>query len=112
MRLRYAALLLLMAVLAIIVGCGKPPSEDSNNTDTSSKSSSSSGGLFSRSPTVTVPEGTSIFVRLDPAISSKNKHSRDTFSATWGPPGSVGGKDVISEGADPTRSLVHGQAPC
>jgi len=110
MRLRYAALLLLMAVLAIIVGCGKPPSEDSNNTDTSSKSSSSSGGLFSRSTTVTVPEGTSIVVRLDQAISSKTNHSGDTFTATVAQPVSVGDKVVIPEGATATGTVVEAKA--
>jgi hypothetical protein len=109
MRLRFAALVLLMAVMAVMVGCGKPPSEDSSNTD-ASKSPSSSGGLFSRSTTVTVPEGTSIVVRLDQALSSKANHAGDTFTATVAQPISIGDKVVIPEGSTATGTVVDAKA--
>src|SRR5260370_17259511 len=108
MRLRMAAFLLLMAVFAVIVGCGKSPSGVSSNGDNSTTAPSSGGGLFSHS--VTVPEGTSIVVRLDQAISSKTNHSGDTFNATVAQPVSVGDKVVIPEGATATGTVVEAKA--
>jgi hypothetical protein len=112
MRLRIAALLLLMAVLGIIVGCSKPPADSSNASDTTTTpdTAKSSGGLFSHSSSVTVPEGTSIVVRLDQAISSKTSHSGDTFTATVAQPISVGDKVVIPQGATASGTVVDAKA--
>src|SRR5215831_17696607 len=97
MRLRTTALMLLLAaLLAVLIGCeSKPPSETASNSDnasTSSSTNSSSGGLFSRSSTVTIPEGTSIVVRLDQALSSKSSTAGESFTATVAQPISVGEK--------------------
>lgn len=108
MRLRTAALLLLMAVLAVIVGCGKSPSEVSSGDNGSNAAPSSAGGLFSHS--VTVPEGTSIVVKLDQALSSKTNHSGDTFTATVAEPVSIGDKVVIPQGSSATGTVVTAQA--
>jgi len=113
MRLRIAALLLLMAVLGIIVGCSKPPADSSSSGSsdtTTTDTAKSSGGLFSRSSSVTVPEGTSIVVRLDQAISSKTNHSGDTFTATVAQPISVGDKIVIPQGATASGTVVDAKA--
>lgn len=113
MRLRIATLWLLMAVLGIIVGCSKPPA-DSSNSDASGTSTTdtakSSGGFFSHSSSVTVPEGTSIVVRLDQSISSKTNHSGDTFTATVAQPISVGDKVVIPQGATASGTVVDAKA--
>ncbi len=108
MRLRMAALLLLMAVFAVIVGCGKSPSGVSSNSDNSTTAPSSGGGLFSHS--VTVPEGTSIVVRLDQTISSKTSHSGDTFTATVAQPVSIGDKVAIPEGSTASGTVVTAKA--
>jgi len=108
MRLRMAALLLLMAVFAVIVGCGKSPSEVSSNGDSSTSTPSSGGGLFSHS--VTVPEGTTIVVRLDQTISSKTSHSGDTFTATVAQPVSIGDKVAIPEGSTASGTVVTAKA--
>ena len=114
MRLRIAALVLLMAVLGIIVGCSKPPadnsSSDSSGTTTTPDTGKSSGGLFSRPSSVTVPEGTSIVVRLDQAISSKTSRAGDTFTATVAQPISVGDKVVIPQGATASGTVVDAKA--
>src|SRR5260370_13116926 len=108
MRLRMAAFLLLMAVFAVIVGCGKSPSGVSSNGDNSTTAPSSGGGLFSHS--VTVPEGTSIVVRLDQTISSKTSHSGDTFTATVAQPVSIGDKVAIPEGSTASGTVVTAKA--
>ncbi|HTC94460.1 MAG TPA: hypothetical protein VK699_13560 [Terriglobales bacterium] len=120
MRLRIAALVLLMAVLGIIVGCSKPPADNSSSdssgttaasdTTTTSDTGKSSGGLFSRPLSVTVPEGASIVVRLDQAISSKTSHAGDTFTATVAQPISVGDKVVIPQGATASGTVVDAKA--
>ena len=110
MRLRIAALWLLMAVLGIIVGCSKPPADSSNSDTNTTDTAKSSGGLFSHSSSVTVPEGTSIVVRLDQSISSKTNHSGDTFTATVAQPISVGDKLVIPQGATASGTVVDAKA--
>jgi hypothetical protein len=109
MRLRRAALVLLVAVLAVVLGCGKSPSEVSSS-DNGSNAAPSSGGLFSHSSSVTVPEGTSIVVKLDQALSSKTNHSGDTFTATVAEPVSIGDKVVIPQGSSATGRVVTAQA--
>ena len=108
MRLRMAALLLLMAVFAVIVGCGKSPSGVASNGDSSTTAPSSGGGLFSHS--VTVPEGTSIVVRLGQTISSKTSHSGDTFTAIVAQPVSIGDKVVIPENSTASGTVVTAKA--
>ena len=115
MRLRTATLMLLLAaLLAVLIGCeSKPPSETSSagdNATASSTSSSSGGGLFSHSTTVTIPEGTSIVVRLDQALSSKTSTPGETFTATVAQPISVGEKLVIPEGSTASGTVVDAKS--
>src|SRR5215471_7990252 len=109
MRLQRAAFMLLVAVLAVIIGCGKSPSEVSSGGNSGNNAApSTGGGLFSHS--VTVPEGTAIVVKLDQSLSSKTNRSGDTFTATVAQPVSIGDKVVIPQGSSATGTVVTAQA--
>lgn len=114
MRPRTTTLMLLAVLLTVLIGCeSKPPSDTSSTgggNTASSSSNSSGGGLFSRSTTVTVPEGTSIVVRLDSALSSKTSTPGETFTATVAQPISVGEKVVIPEGSTASGTVVDAKS--
>lgn len=118
MRLRLAALFMILAAWVAMVGCSKPPSDESatttteNNSSTSDNAAGQSKGLLSRlsSTPVKVPEGTVIAVRLGERLSTKSNRSGDSFSASVAEPVSVDGKTVIPQGASALGTVVASKA--
>lgn len=111
-RLLYLTSLL---ALSLALGCAKSdtPATSTDNTAASGTADSNANGKTgggkseARKPVaevITIPAGTVVHVRLGEALSSKDSQAGQGFSATVAEPVTVGGNNVIAEGAE-----AHGQ---
>ena len=98
---------LAVAILAL-AGCNNNGTSTSSSPDSTNPSSSSPSAVDSvksaiakavEPPKVTVPEGTSLTVTIDQAVSTKTSNSGDHFDASLAEPVTVDGKEVIAKGA-------------
>src|SRR5262245_49254756 len=64
-------------------------------------------GVFESTLPVTIPEGTTISVRLDHGLATDSQHSGESFDATVSAPVNVGGQEVIPAGASAHGSIVE-----
>ncbi len=104
-------LILILVGILILASCHSNPSgtAQASNSDTSAgtspKTSSDNGP-----PTLTVPDGTPIDVRLADSISSANNRGGDTFEATLADPLVVDNWVVAPKGSRLTGRVVEARA--
>ena len=113
MQSRLAAIALICLSLAL-AGCSKKndQSADQNATNNQATTAAQTPTPKAEEPqkpkveTVTIPEGTSLTVRLGEALGSKLSQPGQSFSATLADPVQVGGKTVIPAGAAARGTVV------
>jgi hypothetical protein len=119
MRSRASLFLLALLLLLTIVACSsKPASDSAANADQNAASSSAGGGAAGASkemaktpePTLVVPEGTTLTVRLGQALGSKISNAGDPFTATLAAPVEVDGKTAIPSGATARGTVTDAKA--
>lgn len=99
--------------MSFLVACGSKSATPATSTDGSASTSTADAGTSGASaptpaaePTVTIPAGKTIVVRLGETLSSKESQEGQTFSATVAEPVSVDGKTVIKRGASARGTVV------
>lgn len=104
--------------LSFLSGCARPPAEDATRSAGSQKLP------FDRQPrasgispsqalipfATTLPEGTSVSVRLQSSLSSGTSHAGDTFSATLDEPVEIGGLTLVAKGSSATGRVLEAKA--
>lgn len=88
---------------AFLIGCGKGSSEEAPE----GASSTSVLDKIMPSPSITIPEGTVLKVRLGPKLSTKDNAVGDAFDATLVEPLVVEGKTVAPRGARVRGKVVE-----
>jgi hypothetical protein len=114
MQSRLAVIALLVCVSLALVGCSKKNDQAAdqsamNNQATTAAPAAAPKAEEPQKPrveTVTIPEGTSLTVRLGEALGSKLSQPGQSFSATLSDPVQVGGKTVIPSGAAAKGTVV------
>lgn len=103
-----------LLTLSLLGACGRPPSESSSNSESQQlpfdRQPRSTGISPSQSliPSATkLPEGTSISIRLQGALSSASSHAGDTFTATLDEPVAVDGQTLIQHGTPVTGRVLE-----
>ena len=133
-RIKISRLLLIVLVAALIVGCNKAPTtaptdETAQNpqqapftqnppqaqpgTDSGTAVANSDAIEPSKSlvPAVlSIPAGTSIYIRLQSAVSSGSSRSGDAFEAVIDQPVTVNGETLIPRGAQATGRVVEAKS--
>jgi hypothetical protein len=104
----------ILLTLSLLGACGRPPSENSSNSDSQKlpfdRQPRSTGISPSQSliPSATkLPEGTTIPIRLQTALSSASSHAGDTFSATLDEPVVVDGQTLVDRGTPVTGRVLE-----
>jgi hypothetical protein len=105
----------IMLMLSLLCACGRPPADSASDSADSQKlpfdrQPRSTGISPSQSliPSATkLPEGTSIPIRLQSALSSASSHAGDTFSATLDEPVVIDGETLIARGTPATGRVLE-----
>jgi len=110
MHSRLTALTLALCLSLTVLACSKKPDQaqtaDQTATNTPAPAAKPEEPRKPRIETVTIPEGTSLTVRLGEAVGSKISQPGQSFSASLVDPVEVGGKTVIPAGAAATGTVV------
>src|SRR5215472_14657572 len=105
MRAPLTALLSLLLALLVLVACGKKPSDFSTAKEQQDSAASTVANNHpaatskQEKPTVTLPAGTPVTVRLQTPVSSAASQAGEIFDAVLDEPLSVDGQTVASRGA-------------
>jgi hypothetical protein len=98
-------------IIAIaLAGCSKTadqPSSTVTGLTPESTAPKAEAPLFSKPDPVTIPQGTSVKIRTDSALSTKTANSGDTFTATLTAPLVVDGKEVAPSGSRVQGKVVN-----
>ncbi|OLB22164.1 MAG: hypothetical protein AUH15_07175 [Acidobacteriales bacterium 13_2_20CM_55_8] len=110
MRSRWIRLTLGLYLSLVLIACSNktPESTDTNQPGTSTTDTSKTQPAKPKveAPTVVVPSGTVLTVRLGQALGSKISTPGQTFVATLASPVTVGGNTVIPAGANASGIVV------
>src|SRR5438552_12438667 len=110
MRSRWIRLTLGLYLSLVLIACSNktPESTDTNQPGTSTTDTSKTQPAKPKleTPTVVVPSGTVLTVRLGQALGSKISTPGQTFVATLASPVTVGGNTVIPAGANASGIVV------
>ena len=109
MRSRWIRLTLGLYLSLVLIACSNktPESTDTNQPGTSTTGTSKTQPAKPKAaPTVVVPAGTVLTVRLGQAVGSKISTPGQTFAATLASPVTVGGNTVIPAGANASGTVV------
>lgn len=110
MHSRLAALTLALYLSLTVLACSKKTDQsqptDQTATNAPTPAAKTEEPRKPRIETVTIPEGTSLTVRLGEAVGSKISQPGQSFSATLADAVEVGGKTVIPAGAAATGTVV------
>ena len=110
MRSRWIRLTLGLYLSLVLIACSNktPESTDANQPGTSTTDTSKTQPAKPKveAPTVVVPSGTVLTVRLGQALGSKISTPGQTFVATLASPVTVGGNTVIPAGANASGIVV------
>ncbi len=87
----------------ILTGCQSQPPADTKAVQAAGKESAGLRGLLSK-PTVEIPAGTELRLRIDQTVGTENSRPGDNFGATLETPVAVGAKTVLGKG---TRFVGH-----
>lgn len=102
-----------LALVLVLGGCSTTTEADEKNPAVGAKTAKEKGffdKLFSSSKPVILPEGTTISVTLDQALSSEDNHSGDGFDASVSSPIVVAGKTIVPQGARVRGVVVDAQS--
>lgn len=113
MHSRWTALTLALYLSFAVLACTKK-TDQSQTTDQTANNAAANPAPAAKTEeprkprieTITIPEGTSLTVRLGEAVGSKISQPGQSFSATLANPVEVGGKTVIPAGAAATGTVV------
>jgi hypothetical protein len=106
---------IILLTLSLVCACGRPPADNASNSADAQKLP------FDRPPRSTgispsqslipfaakLPEGTSIPVRLQTALSSASSHAGDAFSATVDEPVVIDGQTLVARGTPATGRVLE-----
>jgi len=116
MQSRLAAIALLVCMSLAPIGCSKKTDQSADQNATNNQAATAAQTPTPapkaeepekpRVETVTIPEGTSLTVRLGEALGSKLSQPGQSFSGTVADPVQVGGKTVIPAGAAARGTVV------
>jgi len=114
-RVRRAGIALFLAMLSLMGACERPPEATSSSAGESGKMpfdrQPRRGGVSPTQawvPSATkLPEGTTITVRLQSALSSASAHAGDTIGATLDEPVVIEGQTVIASGTPGTVRVLE-----
>jgi hypothetical protein len=103
---------IVLLTLALSSGCGRPTGENASDSQKLpfDRKPNSTGISPSRSvipSTTKLPEGTSIAVRLQTALSSVTSHAGDNFRATIDDPVTADGQILIASGTTATGRVLE-----
>src|SRR5277367_728718 len=105
----------ILLTLCLLCACGRPPADDSSNTAASQelpfdREPRSTGVSPSQSllpSTTKLPEGTTIPIRLQSALSSASSHAGETFNATVDEPVVIDGQTLVARGTSATGRVLE-----
>jgi hypothetical protein len=112
MKSRLAALTLALCLSFTLLGCSKKTDQSADQNAANPPAATPAPATKTEEPrkpraeTVTIPEGTTLTVRLGEAVGSKISQPGQSFSATLAEAVQVNGKTVIPAGAAATGTVV------
>jgi hypothetical protein len=112
MHSRLAALTLAICLSLTVLACSKKADQSQPADQTATNAPAAAPAMKTEEPrkprieTVTIPEGTSLTVRLGESVGSKISQPGQSFSATLADAVEIGGKTVIPAGAAATGTVV------
>jgi hypothetical protein len=104
----------ILLTLVLICACGRPPADNASNSDSQKLPFDRQPGVTGISPSQSLipsatklPEGTSIPIRLQSALSSASSHAGDTFSAIVDEPVALDGQTLVARGTHASGRVLE-----
>jgi hypothetical protein len=116
-RLVISALTPVLLLLGLLWACGRPPADDVASSasqklpfDRQPRSTGISPSQSLIPSTTKLPEGTTIPIRLQSALSSASSHAGDSFNATIDEPVLVDGQTLVARGTPAIGRVLEAKA--
>lgn len=112
MQSRLAALTLALCLSFTLLGCSKKTDQSADQNAANTPAAAPAPATTTEEPrkprieTITIPEGTTLTVRLGEAVGSKISQPGQSFSGTLADAVQINGKTVIPAGASATGTVV------